>query len=90
MNHLEFAASESYESPTERTWLKWHDACAKELGVPDLDSPDYERDMFCMDYAHDAFVSGYSVRDYVEDVLDKRMQKSGERKGLGVTVSFEG
>lgn len=90
MNHLEFAALESFESNKGRAWAKFHDDAAKLLGVPDLDSPDFDRDMFCMDYAHDAFVSGYTAKEYVEDVLDKRMQKSGERSGLGVTVSFEG
>ncbi|ELR10218.1 hypothetical protein GMDG_08729 [Pseudogymnoascus destructans 20631-21] len=64
--HFQLLHSESYESPTERAWLRWTKQVEKLLGHS-LDG-NQQRDGYSLDYAHDAFADGVSVTDYVQEV----------------------
>lgn len=73
MNHLEFAARESYVSPEDHRWETWIKHCEVLLGH-DLDG-DQKRDGYSMDFAHDAFLALETPEQYVAEV--RRAQKVG-------------
>ena len=62
MNHLQFAASESFVSSTERRWLAWVDKVEDMIGHS-LDG-DQHKDGYSLDYAHEAFLEGASAVEY--------------------------
>lgn len=76
MNHMEFAAQESYVSPSERAWEKWCTKLEKLLGYNlDLVSDEIEA-------ALDAFERGLSPQHYIEEKQDDILTKYGPNDEL--------
>ena len=71
--HLALAASESYVSPSERAWLAWVATAEKRLGHS-LDGHQ-DRDGFSLDRAHDYFADGFTVDEYVLDVVAAKAER---------------
>jgi hypothetical protein len=74
MNHLEFAALESYVSPQEKNWIKWTEKVEAILGH-DLDGENSEAakavgtaDGYSLDEAHDAWLANVTAEQYAVEV----------------------
>lgn len=63
---MDFVASESYVSPTEKRWLAWVKKVEKLLGH-NLDG-NQNTDGYSLDFAHDAFMDGATADEYVAEV----------------------
>lgn len=66
MNHLEFAAIESFESPSDRSWDAFVQKVELLLGS-NLDGNQAE-DGYSIDFAYDHWREGYSAAEYVTQV----------------------
>ena len=61
-----FMAGESYESPSERQWLRWVKRVERLIGC-DLDG-NQASDGFSLDFAYDAWAAGDTAEAYAEEV----------------------
>lgn len=67
----QFMTGESYVSDDERAWLRWVKRVERCLGHS-LDGNE-EWDGYSLDYAHDDFLAGVTVPEYVEDVMIRKI-----------------
>ena len=73
MNHLEFAASESFVSNRDRSWYNFVDRVEKVLGH-DLDG-DQARDGYSMDRAYDMWNLGYTLGMTLADIQRRKTNR---------------
>jgi hypothetical protein len=79
----EFVAGESYVSPSEKRWLKWVRPVERLAGLKTLDG-DQEADGYSLDYAHDAFMDGLTVAEYVAEINENRLAAFVAANSLGL------
>lgn len=62
-----FMAGESYESPSERAWLKWVKKVEKLSGLKSLDGLQ-DSDGYSIDYAYEVWANGESAESYAAEI----------------------
>lgn len=75
MNHLEFAASESFVSNKTKSWNNFVARVEKALGH-DLDG-DQARDGYSMDHAYDMWNSGSTLEMALADIQRRKTNREG-------------
>lgn len=87
MNHLEFAASESFSSRSERDWERFVARCEKILGH-NLDGDDSleakasgTSDGYSIDGAYACWEEGLTAQEYVAEVIEEKQRIAASNYG---------